>query len=136
MACNGVNIFILFFQIIKVMDYKQLLVGIVSFFVAHVLTFFQLNGQFLKTDWFRNNQFWVAAAGVVLSYFYIWGTKYTVAGFDNMLWPARFIGFGIGMIIYAFGVSYFFNEGITNKTAVSLALSLILICIQVLWKNG
>ena len=118
------------------MDYKQLLVGVASFFVAHVLTFFQLNGQFLKTDWFRNNQFWVAAAGVVLSYFYIWGTKYTVSGFDNTMWPARFIGFGIGMIIYAFGVSYFFNEGITNKTAVSLALALILICIQVLWKNG
>ena len=97
------------------MDYKQLLVGVASFFVAHVLTFFQLNGQFLKTDWFRNNQFWVAAAGVVLSYFYIWGTKYTVAGFDNTMWPARFIGFGVGMIIYATGVSYFFNEGRNNK---------------------
>ena len=71
------------------MDYKQLLVGVASFFVAHVLTFFQLNGQFLKTDWFRNNQFWVAASGVILSYFYIWGTKYTVAGFDNTMWPAR-----------------------------------------------
>jgi hypothetical protein len=69
-------------------------------------------------------------------YHFFKSLKYTVAGFDNTMWPARFIGFGIGMIIYAFGVSYFFNEGITNKTAVSLALALILICIQVLWKNG
>ena len=118
------------------MDYKQLLLGSSAFFVAHVLTFFQLNGQFLKIDWFRKNEWVVAATGIVLSYFYIWGTKYTVAGFENTLWPARFIGFGIGMIVYAIGVSYFFNEGITNKTAVSLGIALILICVQLFWKNG
>ena len=43
---------------------------------------------------------------------------------------------GIGMIVYAIGVSYFFNEGITNKTAVSLGIALILICVQLFWKNG
>ena len=64
----------------------------------------------------------------------IWGTKYTVNGFGGLLWPARFIGFGVGMIIYAIGVWYFFSEGISPKTAVSLVLSLLLICIQVLWK--
>jgi hypothetical protein len=118
------------------MDYKQLLLGAGAFTVAHILTFFQLNGQFLKIDWFRKNEWIVAVAGIILSYFYIWGTKHTVAGFENTLWPARFIGFGIGMIVYAIGVSYFFNEGITNKTAVSLGIALILICVQLFWKNG
>ena len=113
----------------------DLLTGIGFFILAHILTFFQLNGQFLKTDWFRKNEFVVAAAGIVLSYFYIWGTKYTVSGTDNLLWPARFIGFGVGMIIYAGFVSYFFKEGFSNKTLVSLVLALILICIQVLWKT-
>ena len=113
---------------------KDLLIGVFMFFIAHVLTFFQLNGQFLKIDWFRKNEIWVAAAGMILSFFYIWGTKYAVSGFGGLLWPARFIGFGVGMIIYTMGVSYFFNEGITTKTAVSLILSLVLICIQVLWK--
>tara|TARA_R110001592_G_scaffold40443_1_gene132879 strand:- start:71 stop:424 length:354 start_codon:yes stop_codon:yes gene_type:complete len=114
---------------------KDLLIGVFMFLVAHILTFFQLNGQFLKTDWFRKNEILVAAAGIILSFFYIWGTKYTVSGFGGMLWPARFIGFGVGMIIYAIGVSYWFNEGITPKTGVSLCLALLLICIQVLWKN-
>ena len=112
----------------------DLLTGIGFFILAHILTFFQLNGQFLKTDWFRKNEFVVA--GIVLSYFYIWGTKYTVSGTDNLLWPARFIGFGVGMIIYAGFVSYFFKEGFSNKTLVSLVLALILICIQVLWKTN
>ncbi len=116
------------------MLYKDMLVGIFMFGMAHILTFFQLNGQFFKMDWFRKNEILVAAAGIILSFFYIWGTKYTVSAFDGLLWPARFIGFGIGMIIYAIGVSYFFNEGITSKTAISLVLSLILICIQLFWK--
>ena len=121
---------------IRIMIIKDLFIGIGAFFIAHVLTFYQLNGQFLKsTNWFRNNEIWVAAAGIILSFFYIWGTKYAVQGMGGLLWPARFIGFGVGMIIYAIMVNYHFSEGINNKTWVSLALALILICIQVLWKT-
>ena len=101
--------------------------------LGHLGAFFRLNGQF-KWDWFRNNEWVVAGFGVILSFFYIWGTKYAVEGMNGMLWPVRFIGFGIGIIIYAGMVSYFFNEGITTKTIISLALATILICIQVLWK--
>lgn len=116
------------------MLYKDLLIGAGAFVVAHILTFFQLNGQFLKIDWFRKNEIWVAAAGVILSFFYMWGTKYAVSGMGGLLWPARFIGFGVGMIIYAIGVWYFFSEGINLKTTVSLALCLVLLIIQVVWK--
>ena len=116
------------------MKYHDLLIGILAFVAAHILTFFQLNGQFFKMDWFRKNEIWVAAAGIILSFFYIWGTKYAVSGMGGLLWPARFIGFGVGMIIYAILLGYHFNEGITAKTLVSLCLALILVCIQVLWK--
>ena len=113
----------------------DLLIGGGMFLIAHVLTFYQLNGQFLKsTDWFRKNEIIVAACGMILSFFYIWGTKYTVAGVGGLLWPARFIGFGIGMIIYAIFLGFHFSEGITPKTLVSLILALLLVCIQVLWK--
>ena len=116
------------------MKLDHFLIGISWFVVAHIAVFFQLNGQF-KWDWFKNNEILVAAAGIVISFFYIWGTKYTVSGFEGLLWPARFVGFGVGMIIYALGVSYFFKEGITTKTFVSLIICVILISIQVLWKN-
>ena len=111
----------------------NLLYGIIFIALGHIGAFFQLNGQF-KWDWFKNNEWVIAACGMVLSFFYIWGTKYLVAGMDGLLWPTRFIGFGIGMLIYALLVGYFFSEGITTKTFISLALSIILICIQVLWK--
>lgn len=116
------------------MKVGNLLIGSGLFFIAHLLTFFQLNGQFLKIDWFRKNQILVILFGAVLSIFYVLGTKYIVDGIGGLLWPTRFIGFGIGMISYALCVSYFFKEGINIKTWVSLGLSLILVSIQVFWK--
>ena len=118
------------------MKFGDLFLGIFLFSCAHFLTFFQLNGQFLKTDWFRNNEFWVAAAGIILSYFYMYGTKFTVAGTDDLLWPARFIGFSIGMFLYVIMVNYYFDEGMNAKTIVSLIICFILIAIQVFWKTN
>ena len=116
------------------MKIESLLLGIFWFAIGHILVFFQLNGQF-KWDWFKNNEIIVASSGVIISLFYLWGTKYTVQGFDGLLWPTRFVGFAIGIITYAIGVSYFFKEGITTKTFVSLLVCILLILIQVFWKN-
>ena len=113
---------------------KDLFIGVGAFLVAHIITFYQLNGQFIS-KWFRDNEWVVAATGIIISFFYIWGTKYVVSGMGGEMWPARFIGFGIGMTIYAVGINYHFNEGLTPKTIVSLCIALILIFIQVLWKT-
>ena len=115
------------------MDIGKLFIGIFWFIIGHAFVFFQLNGQF-KWDWFRKNEIWVAAFGIILSFFYIWGTKYAVNGMGGLLWPARFIGFGVGMVIYAIMVNHYFSEGINTKTMTSLILALALICIQVFWK--
>ena len=115
------------------MRYNDLLVGVFLFTIAHILTFYQLNGQFIW-KWFQKNEWVIIVSGVILSVFYIWGTKYTVLGTGNLLWPARFIGFGVGMVIYSILVNHHFNEGINSKTIVSLILCVILICIQIFWK--
>ena len=115
---------------IKIMP---LVIGIAMFFVAHILTFFQLNGQFLWKS-FAKNEWMVAASGIILSIFYIWGTKYTVEAFGGLMWPGRFIGFGVGMVIYAIMVSYFFNEGVNLKTLTSLVLATGLVMVQIFWK--
>ena len=116
------------------MNITSLISGIIYFILAHILVFFQLNGQF-KWEWFKGHEWVMALVGIPISFLYLWGTKYTVQGLDGLLWPSRFIGFGVGMVIYAIGVSYFFNEGMNAKTSISLLLAIVLICIQVLWKN-
>ena len=116
------------------MKLDSLLLGVIYFAIGHILVWFQLNGQFFKMDWFRKNEIIVAALGFVISFFYIWATKYTVESFNGLLWPARFIGFAIGIAIYALFVAIFFNEGISVKTFISLMLCIILIGIQVFGK--
>jgi hypothetical protein len=116
------------------MNITQIIQGFLIFVLAHIIVWFQVNGQF-KWDWFKENEWVLALAGIPVSFLYIWATKYSVNGFDGLLWPTRFIGFGAGIIVYVFFVSYFFNEGINLKTFVSLLLATALICVQVLWKN-
>ena len=112
----------------------RLLLGILLFLLAHIITFFQLNGQF-KWEWFSKHEWVLALMGIPISFLYIWATKSTVNGLDGLLWPARFIGFGVGMIVYAVLVSYYFNEGITLKTLISLLLAIALVFIQAMMKN-
>jgi hypothetical protein len=111
----------------------RLIYGLLLFLGAHLITWFQLNGQFLW-GWFKENTLLLAICGIPISYLYIYGTKYTVQHFDGTMWPARFIGFGVGILVYALLVGIFFKEGITLKTLVSLLLSVSLIFIQVFWK--
>lgn len=115
------------------MNIKSILLTIFWFTLAHIAVWFQLNGQFLW-PWFRKNEWVIASSGVIISFFYIWGTKYGVHGFGGLFWPTRFLGFSIGILIYGILVGIFFNEGINAKTLISLVLCVLLIGIQVLWK--
>ena len=115
-------------------DIKTLLLGTFIFALAHMLTWFQLNGQFIWNSFKDNALLLSIIGGVPMSYLFIIGTKYTVESFDGVIWPARFVGFGVGILIYALFVGIFFKEGISLKTLISLLLSFSLIFIQVLWK--
>jgi len=115
------------------MKINEILLGTLYFTLGHIFVWFQLNGQFIWKS-FQKYEWVVAFMGVFISFFYIWATKHTVEGMDGLLWPARFIGFSIGIFIYALLVGYFFNEGISLKTFISLILCFILISIQVFWK--
>ena len=101
--------------------------------LAHIITWFQLNGQFFS-NWFRDNTFILSLFGVPISYAYIYATRYMVSGFNGLYWPSRFAGFSIGMITFGFFTYLIMGETINLKTAISLLLSLALIGIQILWK--
>lgn len=115
------------------MNIKALMAGIGVFILAHVITWFQLNGQFFS-EWFRKNTFILALFGIPISYLYIYGTKYCYEGFDGVIWPGRFIGFAVGMVVFALFTSTIMNEGITMKTGVSLLLATTLVIVQIFWK--
>tara|TARA_R110001592_G_scaffold4627_1_gene25936 strand:+ start:69 stop:419 length:351 start_codon:yes stop_codon:yes gene_type:complete len=114
-------------------DVKSVAIGVGILLFVHILTWFQLNGQFFSA-WFKNNNFILALFGIPISLLYIYGTKYCYEGFSNLVWPGRFIGFACGTVIFAMLTSFIMGEGITIKTGISLILALALVCVQIFWK--
>lgn len=114
------------------MDIKSLLTGLGFLTIAHILTWFQLNGQFINS-WFRDNSLVVVLMGIPISFTYIYATKYVYEAFGGLVWPGRFIGFSVGMVIFAILTSTIMGEGLTLKTLISLALCACLVLIQILW---
>ena len=115
------------------MNVKAIFIGALMYLFGQVLTYYQLNGQFIWAS-FKKNPWLVSLFGLPISYVFIVATNYAVQGFGGSMWPNRFIGFATGILVYAWGTSYYFNQPIDLKTGVSLGLAVLLICIQVFWK--
>lgn len=111
----------------------NLLYGILISIAAHILSFFQLQGQF-KIPFLKNNIWAVVLLGIPISYLFIYSVRYLVEYYDGQIWPSRIIGFSTGTIVFII-LSYFtFNEAITVKTAICVALSVLILVIQLFWK--
>jgi hypothetical protein len=88
----------------------------------------------LSSDWMKQHPLTMSLLGVPISYVYIYATKYLVEAFNGDLWPQRLIGFSMGMMAFAFLTFIHFNQAITLKTAVTLALATAIVVIQIVWK--
>ena len=112
----------------------NLITAVLLFTFGQTLIWYQTNGQF-KWKWFADHPLIVAFIfAVPISYAFIIATKLIVGYFDGTLWPGRFIGFATGMMSFALLTSFYMNEGINAKTAISLVLATALVAIQILWK--
>ena len=102
-------------------------------FISQLIIWFQINGQFIST-WMKEHPLAVSFLGVPISYVYIYATQYLVEAFNGDLWPQRLIGFSTGMFAFAFLTWFHLNQAITLKTAVTLALAIAIVVIQIIWK--
>jgi len=112
---------------------SNLVRGTLLYLVAQTIVWYQINGQFIST-WMKEHPLAVSFLGIPISYVYIYATQYLVEAFDGDLWPQRLIGFSMGMIAFAFLTWIHLNQGITLKTAVTLALAFAIVVIQIIWK--
>lgn len=69
--------------------------------------------------------------GLPISYLFILTTKLGYEGF-GALWPIRLLGFATGMISFPVITYFMLDEGITLKTGISIALSIIIMILQLI----
>ena len=108
-------------------------IGLLLYFVTHIIIWFQVNGQFFSS-WFKNNVFLLCLMGVPISWLYIEATRMGFIAFEGLIWPGRLLGFAAGIFTFALCANIFMGEGLNTKTVVSLALATALTLIQVFWR--
>ena len=109
------------------------ILGLLYGIAAQIFTFIQLQGQF-RFQWAKENPIYMALLGFPLSLLYLQSVKHLVAHFDGQLWPSRLLGFAIGAIVFTLMSWMWFKEPLTTKTLVCLALAVIIMLIQLIWK--
>jgi hypothetical protein len=112
---------------------SKLTIGIIYAIMAQVLTYFQLQGN-IKWNWYERYPIIVYLFSLPLTFLYIKSVEYFVQSFNGQVWPARLIGFSIGMIVFTILTEIFFKEPITTKTIITFCLSVCIILIQIFWK--
>tara|TARA_Y100001970_G_C14002282_1_gene734031 strand:- start:458 stop:811 length:354 start_codon:yes stop_codon:yes gene_type:complete len=114
---------------------KEIIIIAVLFIFGNILAWFQSNSQFLWQWWYDRPIFTILIYSIPTAFTFFYGWRFAVEAFDGSLWSARMFGFGVATIVFA-AMSYLMKgEGITAKTALCLALSCLIICIQVFWKD-
>lgn len=104
------------------------------FILAQGGAWLQHNLQFkypkLGPEWWG----WYVAA-LPITWLFLKSTQLGVEGFGNSLWANRFLGFSVGIIVYAILTQHFFNQPMTSKVWVQVGLCILIMCIQVFWKE-
>ena len=112
----------------------KIFLAVVLSILGQVMAFYQLQGH-LKYEWLKNNLWLPVLMGIPISIVFMVSINLMIKHYDGQLWPSRILGFTIGTMTYAFMSKFLFNESINTKTVICLLLSLLIIIVQVFWKE-
>lgn len=109
--------------------------GVLIFILGNILAWFSLHLQFLSEWWKDNPLFTVFVFSVPIGYLFLIGTRIIVES-AGYFWASRIIGFSISTIVYSVLTWIVLKESFLEpKTLICLFLSIIILCIQVFWKE-
>ena len=111
---------------------KYIFLTLVSFIVANILVWYQLNSQ-LVWKWAEGyKSMWIMSLlGIPISLLFWLCTKWGYLGFGN-LWSVRFLGFATSMMTFPIMTYFYLGETITLKTLVTILLAFIIMLLQLL----
>ena len=115
------------------LNWYYIFLGFVVTIIAQIGAWFQHNLQF-KNPKYDETWWGMYAMAIPLTYVFILATKYNVIGYGGSIWGGRFVGFALGMLVYAIMIQIFFKEPFTMKIAVQLLLCFTILAVQAFWK--
>jgi hypothetical protein len=111
---------------------NKLFISILLLIVGNLLAWFQLQGQFLKSEFMSifKSPYFIMLMGVPISYLFWTATRLSYEHFGQV-WNIRMIGFGMGTLVFGILTQLIMNETPSLKTFICLLLALAIILIQV-----
>ena len=111
---------------------KYIVLTIISFLIANVLVWYQLNSQ-LVWSWAKGyKSMWIMSLlGIPISLLFWLCTKWGYIGFGN-LWAVRWLAFGSSMLVFPIMTYFYLGETITVKTFITIILAFIIMLLQLL----
>mgnify|MGYP006935486133 CR=1 FL=1 len=110
----------------------KLIYGMLIIVLAQVVSYVQLQGQG-KWQFFKDYPLIIMFLGLPIGYLLINSTM-LINGYFGTTWQGRLIGQGIGVIVFSLMSYFLFKENLTIKTCICIALSVIVILINIYWK--
>ena len=117
----------------KDLNWYYIFLGFLVTIVAQVGAWYQHNLQF-KNHKYDETWWGMYILAIPLTYVFILATKYNVIGYGGSIWGGRFVGFALGMLVYAVMIQIYFKEPFTLKIAVQLLLCTSILAVQAFWK--
>lgn len=117
------------------MNIKLFIIGFLYFILGQSLAWLQVYGPILWPVMKKNIVIAVIILAPLISIVYIRGTRYIVDAFGGEVWPSRLIGFSAAIIVFSIMTGIFFKEGLNVKTIISIILCVIILLIQIIWRN-
>lgn len=110
----------------------KLVLAFCFIFLAQVISYLQLQGS---TRWpiLKSSTIILASTSILIGFLLIKFTE-TINAHFQATWQGRLIGQGVGLIVFSLMSWIVFREPITIKTGICIALSVIIILINMYWK--
>lgn len=115
---------------------KNLLVSFSLFTCMHACVWWATNAQFMG-EALKNKSLQISLLlSIPITLFAYYASRYSYSALGESLWSVRFIGFGTSYLIFPIFTWAFFGESMfTVKTLLCIALSFIIVAIQVFWPS-
>jgi hypothetical protein len=102
------------------------------FALLHILVWFAANTQFISEEWKLKSLYLSVTLAIPISIVGYFGTRFAYEAFDDSVWAARFLAFGISYLVFPILTYYLLGESMfTMKTILCCFLSFVIISIQI-----
>jgi hypothetical protein len=113
----------------------KLLYGMLLFISLHVMVWFSMNLQFVKAEFASKSIYIALALAIPTTMSGYYASRFTYEALNESAWAVRFVGFGLSYMVFPILTWWLLKESMfTAKTMICIALSVLILCIQIFWK--